>query len=50
MKKLFFITLLFLVFSCNPVVTDEENIPLAETDVRIVFFTTETNYDEIEFS
>ena len=49
MKKLQLIALLFLVFSCNPTAT-EEDIPLSETDVRIEFYTTEPNYDEVEFS
>ena len=49
MKKLQLIALLVLLFSCSPSATEEE-IPLSETDVRIEFYTTEPNYDEVEFS
>lgn len=48
MKKLQLLALLLVLFSCTAIV-DEEDF-LAETDVRIEFYTTEPNYDEIEFS
>lgn len=41
---------IFFFISCTPVGETVEEIPLTETDVRLEFYTQESNYDEIEFS
>ena len=41
---------IFFFISCTPVGESVEEIPLTETDVRLEFYTQESNYDEIEFS
>nr|WP_298989040.1 hypothetical protein [uncultured Polaribacter sp.] len=50
MKNLLLLLSIFFFISCTPVGETVEEIPLTETDVRLEFYTQESNYDEIEFS